>query len=151
MTGFEPRIPGVRSNRSTNCATTTAQRSYKTYFVSSSFRYPRLGYEIVTSLNELLQWWTEHVLRIQKIVIFVKWFYVKILAPRDDHFHIYRQWQCLKIEDWFFGRHQNDLLNASTREGLQVDLQWQKFANLHLYLILVCFYRASDCGYKWQT
>ena len=28
MIGFEPRISGVGSNRSTNCATTTAQKSW---------------------------------------------------------------------------------------------------------------------------
>ena len=27
MTGFKPRSSGTRSNRSTNCATTTAQKS----------------------------------------------------------------------------------------------------------------------------
>ena len=29
MTGFEPMISGVRSNRSTNCVTTTANRKVK--------------------------------------------------------------------------------------------------------------------------
>ena len=38
MTGFEPRVSGVGGNRSTNCATTTAQLSF--YFKTMLWRCP---------------------------------------------------------------------------------------------------------------